>query len=193
MEPLIQKVETEGQGQWPVIDGVGLPDTRLGPAARWGRVSPLWLSSSSDILSYIFTSTREARIIFKAGKNRDGYFDADDLLRQVDKAIDIFEGLTKCYAQGLFLFDNAPSHQKRAPDAISARHMVKGASMFHALCWHMGQRRRSAELFWTHMHAFVACDGAEDNSMQSCPTVALELFYFTDFSHRTEGRMGAPS
>jgi hypothetical protein len=73
-------------------------------------------------------SIREARIIFKAGKNRNRFFDADDLLRQVDKAIDIFEGLTKGWAQGLFLFDNAPSHQKRAPDAISARSMVKGAS-----------------------------------------------------------------
>jgi hypothetical protein len=70
---------------------------------------------------------REARVIFKAGKNRDGFFDADDLLKQADKAIDIFEGLTKGWAQGLFLFDNAPSHQKRAPDAISARKMVKGA------------------------------------------------------------------
>lgn len=39
---------------------------------------------------------------------------------QVDKAIDIFEGLTQGWAQGLFLFDNAPSHQKRALDAISA-------------------------------------------------------------------------
>jgi hypothetical protein len=77
-------------------------------------------------ISHIFI-TREARIIFKAGKNRDGWFDADDLLQQVDKAIDIFEGLTKGSAQGLFLFDNAPSHQKRAPDAISARNMVKGA------------------------------------------------------------------
>jgi hypothetical protein len=73
-------------------------------------------------------SIREARIIFKAGKNRDGFFDADDLLRQVDKAIDIFKGLTKGWAQGLFLFDNAPSHQKRALDALSARNMVKGVS-----------------------------------------------------------------
>lgn len=29
-------------------------------------------------------------------------------------------------ATGLFLFDNAPSHQKRAPDALSARKMPKG-------------------------------------------------------------------
>jgi hypothetical protein len=53
-------------------------------------------------------------------------FSSEDLLAQVDRAIDVFEGLTKGYAQGLFLFDNAPSHQKRAPDAISARKMVKG-------------------------------------------------------------------
>jgi hypothetical protein len=78
----------------------------------------------------IFITIREARIIFKAGRNRDGWFDADDLLQQVDKAIDIFEGLTKGWAQGLFLFDNAPSHQKRAPNAISARNMVKGALIF---------------------------------------------------------------
>ena len=78
--------------------------------------------------SHISTCTREARIIFKAGKNRDGFFNADDLLQQVDNAIDIFEGCTKGWAQGLFLFDNAPSHQKHAPDALSARNMVKGVS-----------------------------------------------------------------
>src|SRR5258708_9345504 len=76
--------------------------------------------------SGILTSTREARLVFKAGKNRDGYFTGDDLLAQVDNAIDIFEGLTKGQAQGLFVFNNAPSHQKRVQDAISARHMTKG-------------------------------------------------------------------
>src|SRR6267154_1805201 len=86
--------------------------------------SPLILISHIYLTSLI--SIREARVIFKAGKNRDGFFDADDLLRQVDKAIDIFEGLTKGWAQGLFLFDNAPSHQKRAPDTLSARNMPKG-------------------------------------------------------------------
>lgn len=67
----------------------------------------------------------EARLIFRAGKNRDGYFSAEDLLAQVDKAIDILESLTNGFATGLFLFDNAPSHQKRAPDALSARKMPK--------------------------------------------------------------------
>lgn len=83
---------------------------------------------------------RDARVLFKAGKNRDGWFGSDQLLAQVDNAVDIFEGLTKGNAQGLFLFDNAPSHQKRAPDAISARHMPKSALLFlfpltHLLTW----------------------------------------------------------
>jgi hypothetical protein len=72
---------------------------------------------------------REARVLFKAGRNRDGWFDSDALLDQVDRAIDIFEGKTNGNVQGLFLFDNAPSHQKRAADAISARKMVKRASI----------------------------------------------------------------
>jgi len=63
---------------------------------------------------------REAYIVFKAGKNWDGYFDADDLLAQVDKAINIFEECMCGFAMGLFLFDNAPSHQKCASNAVSA-------------------------------------------------------------------------
>ncbi len=76
--------------------------------------------------SSILTSTREARLVFKAGKNFNGYFTSDDLLAQVDNTIDIFEGLTKGQAQGLFVFDNVPSHQKCVQDAISAQHMTKG-------------------------------------------------------------------
>jgi len=64
--------------------------------------------------------------VFKAGKNFNGYFTSDDLLAQVDNTIDIFEGLTKGQAQGLFVFDNVPSHQKCVQDAISAQHMTKG-------------------------------------------------------------------
>ncbi len=33
----------------------------------------------------------EARSTFNAGKNREGYFTNDNLVEQVDKAIDIFE------------------------------------------------------------------------------------------------------
>ncbi|KZP03294.1 hypothetical protein FIBSPDRAFT_769167, partial [Athelia psychrophila] len=67
----------------------------------------------------------EARVVFKAGKNRDGWFASGDLLQQVEKSIDIFEAKTNRFATGLFLFDNAPSHQRRADDALSARKMPK--------------------------------------------------------------------
>ena len=70
-------------------------------------------------------SLSEAYILFKAGKNRDGYFSSDDLIKQVSHAIDIFKTKTNGFATGLFLFDNAPSHQKRAPDAPSAQKMPK--------------------------------------------------------------------
>ena len=66
----------------------------------------------------------EARIYFKAGKNRDGYFGFADLLRQVKIAIEIFEKRFP-HARAVFAFDNATSHQKRAEDALSARHMPK--------------------------------------------------------------------
>ena len=111
---------------------------------QWRRVSPL-LSIFLHIDLTHFTSIREAWIIFKAGRNRDGYFDANDLLKQVNNTIDIFEGLTKGWAQGLFLFDNMPSHQKCALDAISARCMVKGpltiSASHHHCCTHTGPNK----------------------------------------------------
>jgi hypothetical protein len=67
----------------------------------------------------------EARIVFKAGKNHDGWFSADDLGQQVATAIDIFENKTNGTVTGLFMFDNAPSHQKRAEDALSAQKLPK--------------------------------------------------------------------
>ncbi|THU92285.1 hypothetical protein K435DRAFT_672399 [Dendrothele bispora CBS 962.96] len=71
----------------------------------------------------------EARLFFEAGKGRDGYFDANDLLQETEKAIDIFENKTHGMMTGLFVFDNAPSHMKRAPDALSARKMPKGPKL----------------------------------------------------------------
>ncbi|SRR5258708_39031209 len=82
-------------------------------------------------LSHIFIFIREAWIILKPGKNQDGLFDANNLLAQVDHMIDLFKGRTNSNAQGLFLFDNAPSHQKWVLDALSARNMVKGVPFLH--------------------------------------------------------------
>lgn len=71
--------------------------------------------------------------MFKPGKNRDGYFNSDGLIAQVNRAIDIFESKANGLALGLFLFDNAPSHMKRAGDAISATRMVKSACSYLSL------------------------------------------------------------
>ncbi|KAI0721788.1 hypothetical protein C8Q72DRAFT_890182 [Fomitopsis betulina] len=68
----------------------------------------------------------EARVIFKAGKNRDGWFDGDDLMKQVENAVNVFKARTNGFANGLFLLNNAPSHQRHADDALSARKMPKG-------------------------------------------------------------------
>jgi hypothetical protein len=101
----------------------------------------------------------EALIIFKAGKNRDGYFTADNLIKQVDTAIDIFEGRTNGFATGLWCFDNTPSHQKRADDALSARKMPKnpnqgwthrkGSARMRNATFADGQ---SQELYWDLDH-----------------------------------------
>lgn len=70
---------------------------------------------------------REALVIFKAGKNRDGYFTADHILATTRDAIDIFETHFPpgCGTVALFTFDNATTHQARAPDALSARKTPK--------------------------------------------------------------------
>ncbi|KIJ52407.1 hypothetical protein M422DRAFT_156698 [Sphaerobolus stellatus SS14] len=67
----------------------------------------------------------EVRIIFKAGKNRDGYFGNEDLVKQTKHAIKLFKDNFGSTAIAAFAFDNATTHQKRADDALSARHMPK--------------------------------------------------------------------
>jgi hypothetical protein len=51
-------------------------------------------------------------------------------MAQVERTINIFEAKTNGLAQGLFMFDNAPGHMKRASDVITAKGMVKGVSQF---------------------------------------------------------------
>jgi hypothetical protein len=91
------------------------------------------VSSSISLSYFLLSSYSEARIFFKPGKQCNGWFSANDLLQQVNHTIDIFKGLTKGWAQGLFLFDNAPSHQKHAGDALSAQWMVKGVLLTFSL------------------------------------------------------------
>ncbi|KAH9921218.1 uncharacterized protein BXZ73DRAFT_91841 [Epithele typhae] len=65
-----------------------------------------------------------ARVLFKAGKNRDGYFTHEEILAHATTAMDILE---KHFPEEehVFIFDNAPTHVKRADDALSARKMSK--------------------------------------------------------------------
>ena len=73
-------------------------------------------------------------------------------------AIDIFEGKTNGFATGLFLFDNAPNHQKRAPDALSARKMPK-----------------NPHPTWTHHK-----EGPKKRTMQSGEDQRIQDLYFDD-------------
>lgn len=65
-----------------------------------------------------------ARVLFKAGKNREGYFTNDDILKQLRCAIDIVK---RHYPQfdHYFGLDNARTHLKREEHALSARKMPK--------------------------------------------------------------------
>ena len=60
----------------------------------------------------------------KPGKNRDGYFSSEDICDQAEEAMEI---LLEYYPQyeHVFIYDNAMTHLKRAPDALSARRMPK--------------------------------------------------------------------
>ncbi|KZS89290.1 hypothetical protein SISNIDRAFT_407601 [Sistotremastrum niveocremeum HHB9708] len=82
----------------------------------------------SDFLSPEFgrlkKDDQEARVLFRAGNSRDGYFTNDDIINQVLKAIDIFEDKHGLHNTALFVFDNATTHLKRPDDGLSARKMV---------------------------------------------------------------------
>jgi hypothetical protein len=76
---------------------------------------------------------RTSHVVFKAGKNRDGYFNNDNFVKQVELSMDIFEEKTHGFKKALFLFDNATTHQKRAPNAPSACKMLKGPNIFQMI------------------------------------------------------------
>lgn len=67
---------------------------------------------------------QEARVLFKAGKAREGYFTNEDILQQASHAMDILEQHFPD-DKHVLLFDNATTHQKRADDALSASKMPK--------------------------------------------------------------------
>lgn len=68
--------------------------------------------------------SERAQVIFKLGKACNGYFENNDILNQMMKAMDICE---KFYPddEHLFIFDNVMTHLKQADDAPSALKMPK--------------------------------------------------------------------
>ena len=65
-----------------------------------------------------------ARRLFRPGANRDGYFTNEEIIEQVDEAINILNEYY-CEFDHVFIYDNATTHLKRADDALSARKMPK--------------------------------------------------------------------
>lgn len=65
-----------------------------------------------------------ARVLFKAGKARGGYFTTQNIINQASNAMDI---LQRHFSdeEHVMVFDNATTHLKRADDALSARKMPK--------------------------------------------------------------------
>ena len=63
-----------------------------------------------------FLATYMMKLIRPDTLKKDGYFTNDDLMKQVEKSIDIFERVHPD-AVDVFLIDNAPSHRKMADDA----------------------------------------------------------------------------
>ncbi|CAE6449218.1 unnamed protein product [Rhizoctonia solani] len=69
-------------------------------------------------------NSESARVIFRPGVNRDGYFTCDRVVEQLNNAIKILKESYPEYTH-VFIYDNAPSHTKRPEDAITARQMPK--------------------------------------------------------------------
>jgi transposase len=75
-----------------------------------------WLRSPDGLES--------ARILFRAGVRREGYFENKNIVEHAQLAMDI---LRRHYPNEdhVLIFDNASTHTKRADNALSARHMSK--------------------------------------------------------------------
>ena len=75
------------------------------------------LIMSDKVNGFVRNTSDQARLTLETSK--DGYFNNDMLLKQVEKTVDLFEKVNPD-AQALFLFDNAPSPKKMAEDSLNA-------------------------------------------------------------------------
>ena len=73
-----------------------------------------------EINGFVRDEVQETRLLLETQK--EGYFNNDHLLEQVECTINIFEQVHP-QAKWLFLFDNAPSHRKLAEDALNVDRM----------------------------------------------------------------------
>ena len=66
-----------------------------------------------------------SRVLFKPGKDRDGYWASENVIAHAESAMDI---ITKHFpfSSHTLYFDNAPNHVKRPEGTLSARKMPKG-------------------------------------------------------------------
>ncbi|KAF9490129.1 hypothetical protein BDN71DRAFT_1484603 [Pleurotus eryngii] len=78
-----------------------------------------WLSSPDG--------TRNAHCVIKPGKNHDSYFDSDDILDQVQEAMDILEEFYPKY-QHVLVYDNVMTHLKHPNGSLSALKVLKNPS-----------------------------------------------------------------
>jgi hypothetical protein len=70
---------------------------------------------------------KSAWVLFKAGKNQDGYFTNEDIVKQAEAAMDIVSKHYPNEDHG-FVFDNATTHLKRNDTVLTAQKMTKGPS-----------------------------------------------------------------
>uniref|UniRef100_A0A0W0FG06 Uncharacterized protein n=1 Tax=Moniliophthora roreri TaxID=221103 RepID=A0A0W0FG06_MONRR len=96
-------------------------NTAPAPERKGERDSLMFLDFLTSEWGHLIDSDgEEAQIFFEAGSKHDGYFANEHIIEQTSKAIDIFESKTNRMCTGLFMFDNTPSHQKQADNALSA-------------------------------------------------------------------------
>ena len=71
--------------------------------------------------------TESARVLFRAGKNREGYFTNHEIIDQFEKAVNI---VRRHYPgeNHVFVYDNATTHLKREEGSLSASKMPKNPS-----------------------------------------------------------------
>jgi len=101
---------------------------------------------------------------FEYGKNRDGWWDSDKMIKQTDFVISIFEELYPGY-QAVFLFDWSSGHAKYADDALNANRMNVGIGgkqpKMHDTWWKDagGDNHTQTMVFKENETPFAACVG----------------------------------